>query len=154
MKSDRYWLEASFGRRVLPMSRRWRAAADRALADCGVSGAAGWALLHVGRLGDEVRQGELVAELDMQGASVVRVLDQLEAAALLMRAADPSDRRTNRIRLTEAGRVLVDRIEEALAALRRDLTEGVPDSALAIAEGVLELIDQRMLLQRERERGR
>ena len=117
MKSDRYRLEASFGRRILPLSRRWRAAADRALAGCGVSNAAGWALLHVGRLGDDVRQGELVAELDMQGASVVRVLDQLAAAAL-----------------------------------RRDLTEGVPDSALAVAEGVLELIDQRMLLLRERGR--
>ena len=88
----------------------------------------------------------------MQGASVVRVLDQLAAAALLTRAPDPADRRTNIIRLTEAGRVLVEKIEEALAALRRDLTEGVPDSALAVAEGVLELIDQRMLLLRERGR--
>ena len=152
MKSNRYWLEQSFGRRILPLSRRWRAAADRALADCGVSSAAGWALLHVGRLGDDVRQGELVAELDTQGASVVRVLDQLEAAALLTRAADPSDRRTNRIRLTETGRALVDRIEEALEALRRDLMEGVPDAALAVADSVLQLIDQRMLLRRERDR--
>lgn len=152
MNTDRYALEAAFGRRVLPLSRRWRAAADRALADCGLSSAAGWALLHVGRLGDDVRQVELVAELDMQGASVVRVLDQLEAAALLTRAADPADRRTNRLRLTEAGRALVERIETALAALRRDLMEGVPDSALAVAEGVLQLIDQRMLLLRERDR--
>ena len=152
MKSDRYRLEASFGRRILPLSRRWRRAADRALADCGVSNAAGWALLHAGRLGDDVRQAELVAELDMQGASVVRVLDQLEAAALLTRAPDPADRRTNIVRLTDAGRALVDRIEEALAALRRDLTEGVPDSALAVADGVLQLIDNRMLLLRERGR--
>jgi MarR family transcriptional regulator for hemolysin len=152
MKSERYMLEASFGRRLLPLSRRWRAAADRALADCGVSGAAGWALLHVGRLGDDVRQGELVAELDMQGASVVRVLDQLETAALLTRTPDPADRRTNRLRLTDAGRALVGRIEDSLAALRRDLTEGVPDSALAIADAVLERIDQRMLRSRERDR--
>ncbi|HEY0269886.1 MAG TPA: MarR family transcriptional regulator [Sphingomonas sp.] len=152
MKSKRYMLEGSFGRRLLPLSRRWRAAADRALADCGVSSAAGWALLHVGRLGDDVRQGELVAELDMQGASVVRVLDQLETAALLTRMPDPADRRTNRLRLTEAGRVLVGRIEDSLAALRRDLTEGVPDSALAIADAVLERIDQRMLRSRERDR--
>lgn len=150
--SDRYVLEAGFGRRILPLARRWRAAADRALADCGVSNAAGWALLHVSRLGDDLRQGDLVTELDMQGASVVRVLDQLEAAALLRRAQDPADRRTNRIRLTDEGRALVERIEEALAALRRDLMEGVPDSALAIADGVLQLIDQRMLLRRERER--
>jgi MarR family transcriptional regulator, transcriptional regulator for hemolysin len=152
MISNRVSLEASFGRRLLPLSRRWRAAADRALADCGVSSAAGWALLHVGRLGDDVRQSELVTELDMQGASVVRVLDQLEAAALLTRRPDADDRRANRLLLTDTGRELVGRIEEALAALRRDLMDGVPDSALAVADGVLQLIDQRMLLMRERDR--
>lgn len=151
MNADRYRLEASFGGRLLPLSRRWRAAADRALSDCGVSSAAGWALLHVGRMGDDVRQGELVTELDMQGASVVRVLDQLETALLLTRVPDPIDRRTNRIRLTETGQALVGRIEAVLAALRRDLMEGIPDSALAIADAVLERIDQRMLRVRERD---
>jgi MarR family transcriptional regulator for hemolysin len=152
MKSERYFVEASFGRRLLPLSRRWRKAADRALADVGLSSAAGWALLHVGRLGDDVRQADLVAELDMQGASVVRVLDQLEDGGLLARTADSADRRTNRIRLTASGRALLGRIEESLAALRQELTEGIPDSALAIADAVLERIDQRMIVLRERDR--
>ena len=152
MKSERYLVEASFGRRLLPLSRRWRKAADRALEDVGLSSAAGWALLHVGRLGDDVRQADLVAELDMQGASVVRVLDQLEAGELLTRAADSADRRTNRIRLTSSGRALLGRIEEKLATVRQELTEGIPDSALAIADAVLERIDQRMIVLRERDR--
>jgi MarR family transcriptional regulator for hemolysin len=152
MKSERYLVEASFGRRLLPLSRRWRKAADRALEDVGLSSAAGWALLHVGRLGDDVRQADLVAELDMQGASVVRVLDQLEAGELLTRAADTSDRRTNRIRLTASGHALLGRIEEKLATVRQELTEGIPDSALAIADAVLERIDQRMIALRERDR--
>ncbi|WBO22978.1 MarR family winged helix-turn-helix transcriptional regulator [Sphingomonas abietis] len=152
MDRDRYQAEASFGRRLLPLSRRWHAAADRALLDVGLSNSAGWALLHVGRLGDDVRQSDLVAELDMQGASVVRVLDQLEMAGLLARKADPADRRANRLRLTDAGRAMVGRIEVALATLRRELTEGVPDSALEIADAVLERIDQRMAVLRERDR--
>ncbi len=152
MKSQRYLVEASFGRRLLPLSRRWRKAADRALRDVGLSSAAGWALLHVGRLGDDVRQADLVTELDMQGASVVRVLDQLEAGKLLTRIADPSDRRTNRVQLTASGRALLGRIEERLATLRQELTEGIPDSALAIADAVLERIDQRMIVLRERDR--
>ena len=88
----------------------------------------------------------------MQGASVVRVLDQLEAAGLLARTADSADRRTNRIRLTASGRALLGRIEESLAALRHELTEGISDSALAIADAVLERIDQRMIVLRERDR--
>jgi MarR family transcriptional regulator for hemolysin len=103
-------------------------------------------------LGDDVRQGELVAELDMQGASVVRVLDQLEAAGLLVRAPDPADRRTNRLRLTGAGKALLGRVEDALAALRRELMDGISDAALATADAVLEQIDAHML--RARERGR
>jgi MarR family transcriptional regulator for hemolysin len=149
---ERHDLEAAFGRRLLPFSRRWRAAADRALLDVGLSSAAGWALLHVRRLGDDVRQGDLVAELDMQGASVVRVLDQLEAGGLLARAADLADRRTNRIQLTDAGGALVGRIEQALTGLRGELTEGISDSALAIADAVMERIDQRMAMLRERDR--
>ena len=88
----------------------------------------------------------------MQGASVVRVLDQLEDGGLLARTADSADRRTNRIRLTASGRALLGRIEESLAALRQELTEGISDSALAIADAVLERIDQRMIVLRERDR--
>jgi len=151
MIESRHELEASFGRRVLPLARRWRSAADRALASAGLSNSAGWALLHIGRLGDDVRQSDLVAELDMQGASVVRVLDQLEAAQLVSRVADPADRRSNRLRLTEAGSTLAVRIEDALFALRRDLMEGISDEELAVAAAVMEKIDARTALLRERD---
>ena len=45
---------AEFARRILPLARRWRAEADRAVADLGLSDETGWLLLHVGRLGDGV----------------------------------------------------------------------------------------------------
>jgi MarR family transcriptional regulator for hemolysin len=138
-----------FARRLLPLSRRFRAAVDQALSGFGLSSANGWALLHVSRLGDDVPQGDLVAELDVQGASVVRLIDQLEAAGLLARAVDERDRRVNRLRLTPAGHALVGRIEEALAAIRARLMAFIDDADLAVANKVMEQIDRNLADLRE-----
>lgn len=144
--------EAEFARRILPLARRWRAEADRAVADLGLSDATGWLLLHVGRLGDGVRQTELAVALDIQGASLVRLVDQLEAAGLAERRTDARDRRANRIFLTEPGRAMVGRIETSLRAIRHHLFEGVEDEDLDTANRVLAWLDQRMLAQREKAR--
>ncbi len=141
--------EAEFARRILPLARRWRAEADRAVADFGLSDATGWLLLQVGRLGDGARQTELAAALDIQGASLVRLVDQVEAAGLVNRRTDAQDRRANRIFLTDAGRALVGQIETSLRAIRHDLFQDVDDGDLATANAVLALLDQRMLSRRE-----
>jgi MarR family transcriptional regulator, transcriptional regulator for hemolysin len=148
MKSDRIAMEAIFGREILPLARRWRAEADRAVADLGLSHASGWALLQVGRLGDAVRQSDLAAELDMQGPSLVRLIDKLEADALIARRLDEADRRVNRIHLTEAGAALVDRIEQALRRIRHEMLDGIDDDALNVATRVLLRISQRIAERR------
>jgi MarR family transcriptional regulator for hemolysin len=144
--------EAEFARRILPLARRWRAEADRAVADLGLSDATGWLLIHVGRLGDGARQIDLAAALDIQGASLVRLVDQVETAGLVERRTDPQDRRANRIFLTEAGRVMAGQIETSLRAIRQHLFEGVDDRDLDTANRVLASLDQRMLAQREKAR--
>lgn len=144
MIMDRADIEIRFARRLLPLSRRWRAGVDQALSGFGLSSANGWALLHVSRLGDNVPQGDLVAELDVQGASVVRLIDQLEGAGLLTRSVDERDRRVNRLRLTPAGHALVGRIEEALLDVRGELMAGIGDADLATANAVMEQIDRNL----------
>jgi MarR family transcriptional regulator, transcriptional regulator for hemolysin len=148
MKSDRTAMEAIFGRELLPLARRWRAEADHTLSDLGLSHASGWALLQVGRLGDAVRQSDLAAELDMQGPSLVRLIDRLEADSLIMRRLDEADRRVNRIHLTEAGAALVGRIEQALRRIRHEMLDGIDDDALNAATRVLLRISQRIAERR------
>jgi MarR family transcriptional regulator for hemolysin len=150
--SSRIEAEAEFARRILPLARRWRAEADAAVADLGLSDATGWLVLHVGRLGDGVRQIELAAALDIQGASLVRLVDQVEALGLVGRRTDAQDRRANRIFLTDAGRAMVGRIETSLRAIRQHLFEGVDDQDLDTANRVLAWLDQRMLAKREKAR--
>lgn len=126
-------LEANYARTLLPLGRSWRQAADRALANLDVSAACGWALIQVGRLGDDVRQTDLAQELDITSPSLVRLLDQLATAGMIQRVADGADRRVSRVRLTAPGRVLLETIEGVLADLRRDILAGISDIELANA---------------------
>lgn len=149
MDFDRFETEAEFARVLLPLARRWRAEADHAVAGFGLSDATGWVLLHVLRLGDRVRQGDLAAVLDIQGGSLVRLIDQLEKAGLVERRVDAQDRRANHVLLTDAGRAMAGGIERALEEIRRAMFEGVGDRDLAIANDVLKRLSMRVVERRE-----
>lgn len=138
MTSKRNEVESAYARTILPLARQWRQAADRALSDAGVSASSGWAIVQLGRLGDDARQTDLARELDVTGASLVRVVDQLVAKDLAFRRADPVDGRVTRVNLTDKGLELVLVIEKRLAGLRQEMMAGVTDRELAIALTVAE----------------
>ena len=56
-----------------------------ALAEFGVSNSAGWCLIHLDRLGADVRQADLAESLDIRQPSLVRTLDLLQAKSMLTR---------------------------------------------------------------------
>jgi MarR family transcriptional regulator for hemolysin len=104
MTLPRLALESSYARTLLPLARMWRQAADRALSGMGLSASIGWALIQVGRLGNDARQTDLANELDVTQASLVRSLDQMVKGGLVERHRDTDDARVSRIRLTPHGR--------------------------------------------------
>ena len=108
------------------LQRAYRAAADRAVAHLGVSQAAAWVLLTIGRQGDGVRQGAVADLLGVEGPTLIRTLDQLTSAGLVERREDPADRRARTLHLTEAGSAVLARIEEAMKALRSELFQDIP----------------------------
>ncbi|MDQ0838325.1 MarR family transcriptional regulator for hemolysin [Sphingomonas faeni] len=150
MTSYRSFLEASYARTLLPLARMWRQAGDRALSDMSVSASTGWALVQVGRLGDDVRQTDLANKLDVTQASLVRSIDQMVAASLVERHRDTADARVSRIRLTERGRTLVSTIEAKFGTLRHDMLDGVTDEDLATALRVAEHLGARFSADRGR----
>lgn len=148
MTSQRFILEANYARTLLPLARMWRTTADRALDGMGVSAAAGWALVQVSRLGNDVRQTDLAHELDVTGASLVRLIDQMTAAGLVERRRDDVDGRVSRVRLTQRGEGLVSDIEAAFATLRQDMLEGESDDDLATALAVAGRLEARFQRRR------
>ncbi len=79
---------AHFAKLVIQISRRWRRRVDQALANQGFTQATGLPLLILSREG-QIRQGALVEELGLEGPSLVRVIDMLEADGLLRRRKIP-----------------------------------------------------------------
>jgi MarR family transcriptional regulator for hemolysin len=149
MVFDRHHAEAVFARRLLPLARRWRQAADDTLSEVGLSDANGWVLIHVSRAEEGIHQGVLADLVDISGASLVRRLDQLEAAGLVERAPDASDRRANYVKLTPEGRRLAAQIERAFAGLREDLMATIANDELAAANTMLERLDERIARRRK-----
>lgn len=130
------------------VARNWRQLADGALAEFGVSNSAGWCLIHLDRLGADVRQADLAESLDIRQPSLVRTLDLLQANGLVARATHPEDKRSNILSLTPTGRELVGRIEEKLGAMRAELLRDIPDEAIEIMVELLDLIGQRIAERR------
>jgi MarR family transcriptional regulator for hemolysin len=125
---------------LIVLQRTYRAVADKALADYGLSQATAWPVIFTGRLGDGVRQGVLADAMDVEGPSLVRVLDQLVAAGLIERREDPQDRRAKTLHLTPAGHALRERIERVLRGLRRQVFAGIDEADLDACLRVFESI--------------
>src|ERR1700760_822072 len=91
--SSRQQNSMAFGATLQVMSRAYKAAADKAVGHIGLSQAMAWPLVMSGRLGDGIRPGVLAGVLAIEGASLVRQLDQLAEAGLVERREHPVDRR-------------------------------------------------------------
>ena len=63
---------------------------------------------------------ELSAETGTRATTLTGVLDRLENRGYVTRELDPTDRRSFRLPLTEAGRAAADRVRAAVADLERD----------------------------------
>lgn len=111
-------------------ARSYRNAADKALAELGLSQATAWPIALAGRLGDGVRQGALAEAIGVEGPSLVRVLDQLVAANLMVRKEDCNDRRAKTLHLTEEGQALLGRIELVLDRVRNQAFDGASEADL------------------------
>lgn len=142
-------MKQALAHKMPQVARSWRALADETLAEFRVSNSAGWCLIHLARLGSEVRQADLAEQLGITQPSLVRTLDQLEAMALVERVPNPDDKRSNRVAFTPAGKELAGRIEERLSGLRRELLEGVPDAAIEISVNLMELLGRRIAERRQ-----
>ncbi len=133
----------SFGVLFVGVSRRWRAAIDSRLSDVGLSDATWRPLIHIGR-GRGLCQKDLATRLGIDGSTLVRLLDILSKKELIERRQDKTDRRSNLLYLTPAGRKVVHAIQEALAAVEGDMLQDLSDDEMRGLMSALERIDARI----------
>lgn len=130
---------------IQPVRRAWQKAVGRALADADthVPTPLATAVLLIGRLGPAVQQKDLALELGVNPAGMVRILDQGEAAGLLVRNGIAGNRRGKLVSLLPEGQRLAKRSEKALADLRHRLMGDIPPGDIENATRVLRLLEDR-----------
>ena len=134
----------AFGATLQVMSRAYKAAADKAVGHIGLSQAMAWPLVMIGRLGNGIRPGVLADVLAIEGASLVRQLDQLVEGGLVERREHPVDRRAKTLHLTPAGTRARAKIEAALDAMRAEMFDGIPDADLEACIRVFAALDAKL----------
>jgi MarR family transcriptional regulator for hemolysin len=135
------WVE--FAPLLASTARGWRKAFDAAMAEHGLSDAKAIPLMILLRHGDRVPQGVLAERVGIEGATIVRVVDELEKDGLIQRVADDADRRVKLIQLTEDGRALAAKVEKSAARLRAIFLGDFDSDAVDIAMEVLRKLNEK-----------
>ncbi|WP_459615404.1 MarR family winged helix-turn-helix transcriptional regulator [Bordetella sp. 2513F-2] len=131
---------ARFGALVAHTARTWRRAVDRRLQPYGLTEATWLPLVHLARAEKPMRQKELAALLGLDGSSVVRVLDALQAAGMVERREEDGDRRARLLVLTPQGQATVDQVQRVAAAVRDAVLQPLSDADLAQAYALLQRV--------------
>jgi len=100
-----------------------------------------WLILTTLRRDAHPSQQQLARAVGIEGPTLTRHLDQLEAAGLVRRVPHPDDRRAVRVEPTEAGLALHARMLEVVIAFNRRLTAGLSQSDLARLRELLDALE-------------
>lgn len=124
MVTTRLSLDDQMEARALVAAKAVRRAFDDGLADLGLNMSGGGALANLAAHG-RLTQTELAARLHIGRASSGSLVEELERRGLIVRRADPTDRRVWHVELTDAGSDLAHRFEVRHAEIRAALRRGM-----------------------------
>ena len=129
-----------FGRLLGRLGRAWRAELDARLAPFGLTQARWLILYQLARGGNGLPQTALAERVGVQGPTLVRTLDRLQADGLVERRDAPGDRRAKSIHATAAAAPVLKRIQSVADQVRSELLAGVSDDEIAICIRVFERV--------------
>ncbi|WP_108258588.1 MarR family winged helix-turn-helix transcriptional regulator [Mangrovicoccus ximenensis] len=132
------------GLQLITVSRRYRRMMDAVFAEHGLSDASTLPLRFLIRQDRPYRQKDLAEELDIEGPTLVRVLDTLVAQGFVQRAEDPGDRRAKLVTATDAGRGFLAALAGRLDLLRGEIFAGVDEADVDSALTLLAQLDANM----------
>ena len=146
---DRENVERNFGFLMHDIARLLRTNYDRRVKRLGLTRSQWWVITNLYR-NDGLTQSELAETLDIERASLGRLLDRLEANGWVRREPCDKDRRAKRIRLANEVGPVMREMRSIAAELRRDAMSGLTsdeqeafvDVLLAIKSNLTALNDQ------------
>ncbi len=132
------------GRQIAVVARLWRVELDRRLQPCNLSQARFVLLTYLAETVGPLAQSDLAERAGIAGPTLVRQLDQLETAGLVVRRDAPGDRRVKHVSITQAGRDALGMAEALAIGLRREITRDLPPPAIDALHTTLATLLQRL----------
>lgn len=117
--------------------RLMRKTIDQRVRGLGLSHAQ-WSILAALARNEGLRQVDLAAEMDLEPITVARLIDRLEAADLVERRPDASDRRARRLYLRPAAETTLATLKKTGDEIMSNALAGLDDRDMDIATAVLE----------------
>jgi MarR family transcriptional regulator, transcriptional regulator for hemolysin len=121
---ERSDLHRNFGFLIHDVARLMRVAFDRRGRELGLTRSQWWVLTAL-YAKEAVTQSELAAFMDLEKATLGRLLDRLEEKEWIERRPDRHDRRIKRVYLTDRVQGLMRSLRSIAADIRRDATKGI-----------------------------
>ena len=119
-------------------ARAWRDAVDRRLESLGISLASWMTIAVASQARSPLSQSELAEMLSVSGTSMVYMIDRLVKEGLVIREPSISDRRVNRIVVTDAGHRIYAELKYEAATVRQQLLASIGLEKLAHLTELLE----------------
>lgn len=135
--------ELSLTIRIVMAGRRWRSLIDEHLRSQGHSASRMEAMASIAYAPAATTQIQVAKRIGIEGPTLTRTLDLLEADGLVERLPDPNDRRNKHMKLTQAGLEALAEMFQITRRLRLKLLEGVPQSDIEATDRFLsQLVDR------------
>jgi MarR family transcriptional regulator for hemolysin len=149
MTTSQSTIHAEMGLLIARLARLWRREVNQALADHGLSEATALPLVVLSQRGKCVRQGMLAEEMGIEGPSLVRLIDLLQAEGLVERREDATDRRAKILHLTPTGEAKANEVNRVLRRVRAHLLKDIGNDDLATTFEALQSIERQVNRLRE-----
>jgi len=121
---------------IITLGRLIRTEADKRARAHGMTRAQ-WSILVRLEKQPGLLQKELAEALEVEPITVARLVDRLEARAMVERRSDPLDRRCWRLHLTEASRPLLSEIDAQLTEVAAIACAGMDKATLATVSAAI-----------------
>lgn len=126
-------------------ARAWRTQLDKRLKPLGLSQAKWRTLLHISRAAESLTQKKLAAQMNIEGPTLVGLLDRLEKDGWIKRCADAADRRNKIIQLTPKAKTALKKIHATVDQLRDELVSTLPNKAFVSCIKTLQQIKEKIV---------
>lgn len=118
--------QGEFLEEMAKVSRKIRTLFDARVREHGLTLARARTLLRIAH-GEALNQKELAEELEIESATLVRLIDGLETQGLIRRCEVDGDRRAKQVVLTQEGAALATLVDGMVARIARDALAGIAE---------------------------